>query len=223
MYTLAQPLSSREGARPISQKDPRVVRTNERLRQALSTLLQQQSLKQISVQKLTQKAQITRGTFYLHYKDKLDFLEQTEQQVIDEWFATAKTTTITPQGDPTNGFALGPALRYVDEHHQILLVLLHPQFTQFQPRLLQRFERELLAYGRQLPAPAGDEPPVDIQAAYLATAFTGLVHHWLNDNRRYRPEFLARTFCQLLAPETTPLATWFAPVGIDSPVNAEKA
>ncbi|MFD1455560.1 TetR/AcrR family transcriptional regulator [Levilactobacillus lanxiensis] len=188
----------------------------------MSTLLQQNSLKQISVQKLTQTAQITRGTFYLHYKDKVDFLEQTEQQVIDEWFAAAKTT-LTPQGEPTRGFALGPALRYVDQHHQILLVLLHPQFTQFQPRLLQRFEREMTAYAQHLPTPDGEQPPLDVQTAFLATAFTGLVHHWLNDNRRYRSEFLAQSFCQLLKPEVTPVAAWFAPVGIDLPIGAEKA
>lgn len=206
----------------ISQTDPRVVRTNERLRQALSELLQQQSLKQISVQKLTQTAQITRGTFYLHYKDKIDFLEQTEQQVIDEWFATAKTT-LTPGGEPTAGFALGPAMRYVDSHHQILLVLLHPQFTQFQPRLLQRFEREMTHYAQQLAEDTEQQPPLDIQIAFLSTAFTGLVHHWLNDNRRYRPEFLAESFCALLKPETMPVATWFAPVGIDSVFVTEKA
>lgn len=206
----------------ISQTDPRVVRTNERLRQALSTLLQQQSLKQISVQKLTQTAQITRGTFYLHYKDKVDFLEQTEQQVIDEWFAAAKTT-LAPEGEPTTGFALGPALRYVDTHHSILLVLLHPQFTQFQPRLLQRFERELAGYAQHLPTPSDAQPPLDVQTAFLATAFTGLVHHWLNDNRRYRPEYLGQSFCQLLKPEATPVAAWFAPIGIDMPAVTEKA
>ncbi|KRK90315.1 transcriptional regulator [Levilactobacillus koreensis JCM 16448] len=206
----------------ISQLDPRVVRTNEQLRQALSELLQQQSLQQISVQKLTSTAQLTRGTFYLHYKDKTDFYEQTEQQVIDEWFATARTV-IAPEGKSMSGFSLGPALRYVDRHHQILTVLLHPQFTQFRPRLQQRFERELLAFSQQLPATASEGSPIDIQITFLTSAFLGLVEHWLNDNRRYRSEFLAQSFRQLATPDVTPLAAWFALSGTDIALHSEKS
>lgn len=205
----------------ISQTDPRVVRTNERLRMALSHLLQQNSLKQISVQKLTQTAEITRGTFYLHYQDKVDFFEQTEQQVIDEWLAAAKTT-LAPNGEPVSGFALGPALRFADDHHQILAVLLHPQFTQFRPRLIQRFEQELSHFGQQVDR-LNDEPPLDVQVAFLATAFIGLVQHWLRDDRRYRPDYLANSFYQMITPETMPVAAWFAPVGLDLTVGVEKA
>ncbi|MFC6261201.1 TetR-like C-terminal domain-containing protein [Levilactobacillus fujinensis] len=199
-----------------------MVRTNEQLRQALSELLQQQSLQQISVQKLTSTAQLTRGTFYLHYKDKTDFYEQTEQQVIDEWFAAARTV-IAPNGESVSGFALGPALRYVDRHHQILTVLLHPQFTQFRPRLRQRFERELLGFSQHLPAVGTDEPPIDIQITFLTMAFLGLVEHWLNDNRRYRSEYLAQSFRQLATPNVTLLATWFALVGTDIALDSEKS
>lgn len=47
--------------------DPRVMKTRLNLRHALGYLMRQEDLKDISVQKITDTAHITRGTFYLHY------------------------------------------------------------------------------------------------------------------------------------------------------------
>ncbi|KRN01703.1 transcriptional regulator [Levilactobacillus senmaizukei DSM 21775 = NBRC 103853] len=202
--------------------DPRVVRTNERLRQALHQLLQEQSLKQISVQKLTQSAQLTRGTFYLHYKDKADFLTQTEDQVVNEWFTAAKVT-LAPNGEPVAGFALAPALRYIESHRHIVSVLLGPDFGRFRPHLRERFEHELMGYSRQLTPQLANLPPKDIQVTFLVTAFLGLVQQWLDDDLRYRPEFLARAFRQMISPELRPLAGWFSLVGLDVDSISEKS
>ena len=58
-----------------SKVDPRVVKTRSSLRKALVYLMKHEKLENISVQKITETANITRGTFYLHYKDKRDFIK----------------------------------------------------------------------------------------------------------------------------------------------------
>ena len=52
--------------------------TKQRLYQALITLLQQKSLREITVRELTELAGISRGTFYFHYTDIYALMDQME-------------------------------------------------------------------------------------------------------------------------------------------------
>lgn len=65
--------------------DRRIRKTRSALKKSLTTLLQQKSVKDISVKELTELADVNRGTFYLHYKDVFDLLEQSELDLLDEF------------------------------------------------------------------------------------------------------------------------------------------
>ena len=49
--------------------DRRVVRTKQQIRRALIELLAEKGESSIAVRELAQRANINRGTFYIHYKD----------------------------------------------------------------------------------------------------------------------------------------------------------
>ena len=66
------------------KEDRRVRRTKERLRQALTQLLLEKDIHDITVRELTDLADVNRGTFYTHYKDIYDLLEQTENALFSE-------------------------------------------------------------------------------------------------------------------------------------------
>ena len=68
-----------------NKKDPRVIKTRTSLYKALVYLLQREKLSNISVQKITETARVTRGTFYLHYKDKQDFVESAINSILNEF------------------------------------------------------------------------------------------------------------------------------------------
>lgn len=51
------------------KKDLRVIKTKALLQEALVTLLQQKSLEHIKIAELCKVANVSRGTFYLHYED----------------------------------------------------------------------------------------------------------------------------------------------------------
>lgn len=63
---------------PISDcevRDPRIRRTRQALQGALRNLMQQKSFEEISVQDITDLADVNRATFYDHYTDKFALLD----------------------------------------------------------------------------------------------------------------------------------------------------
>ncbi len=64
------------------QTDLRVVRTRQMIKDAFFDLMETIGFTKITVENLSKKAFISRNTFYLHYKDKFDLLEQIENDVL---------------------------------------------------------------------------------------------------------------------------------------------
>ena len=62
--------------------DRRILRTKVAIRAALVALIQEKGFDALTVSDITTRANINRGTFYLHYKDKFDLLDQTEADII---------------------------------------------------------------------------------------------------------------------------------------------
>ncbi len=63
----------------------RSVRATKRaIQAAVVELLQSKSIDAITVRELTEKADVNRSTFYLHYKDVYDLLEQMEEKALEE-------------------------------------------------------------------------------------------------------------------------------------------
>ena len=67
--------------------DRRVRKTKAQLRKCLAELLKTKKINEITVKELTDMSDLNRGTFYLHYRDVFDLLEQTETELMDEFNA----------------------------------------------------------------------------------------------------------------------------------------
>ncbi|MDY3725301.1 MAG: TetR/AcrR family transcriptional regulator, partial [Candidatus Enterosoma sp.] len=60
---------------PIAKEDARVVRTKRDLRNALEELLQEKNFDELSVKDITDKALISKNTFYNNFQDKEELLQ----------------------------------------------------------------------------------------------------------------------------------------------------
>ena len=76
-------MSGQDGRPSPREEDRRVRRTRVRLRQALTQLLEEKELREITVRELTALAKVSRGTFYFHYTDIYDLLAQIEQDQLE--------------------------------------------------------------------------------------------------------------------------------------------
>lgn len=68
-----------------STTDRRVRRTCAMLQECLLRLMTEKEIKDITVKELTELADITRGTFYLHYNDIYDILRDMEHELFTEF------------------------------------------------------------------------------------------------------------------------------------------
>lgn len=71
----------------MPDKDRRIRKTKQVLRQSFASLLAEKPLEDITVKELTERADINRGTFYCHYKDIYDLKDQIERELFDEFVA----------------------------------------------------------------------------------------------------------------------------------------
>ena len=64
--------------------DRRVRKTRRQLKECLTRLLKEKKIQDITVRELAEMADINRGTFYLHYKDVFDLMDQIKNELIEE-------------------------------------------------------------------------------------------------------------------------------------------
>jgi AcrR family transcriptional regulator len=64
-------------------EDRRSVKTKKVIRKVFLELLAEKNINRISVVEISKRADLGRGTFYLHYKDVYDLMETLENELID--------------------------------------------------------------------------------------------------------------------------------------------
>lgn len=82
--SIKQRESAKDSSRTIrtAATDRRIRKTTGALKHSLTQLMKEKKLRDISVKELTELADVNRGTFYLHYRDVFDLLEQSEDELI---------------------------------------------------------------------------------------------------------------------------------------------
>jgi AcrR family transcriptional regulator len=66
---------------PDEKLDPRVIRTRSLILKSFEDLLAEKNFESISVQDITDKAQVNRATFYAHFQDKYALLDYSISQM----------------------------------------------------------------------------------------------------------------------------------------------
>lgn len=180
-----------------SEQDRRVRRTRARLQQAMLDLLQEKDARSITVRELTQRADVNRGTFYAHYKDVFDLLDQMEQELFQR--LSGVLSAYSPQ-DLRRGLTplLTDVFRFVRDDPVLHLAFLD-QRTQdsFFRRLNQ------LIYQRCREDWQGLFLPVDEQLwgsclDFLVSGAVGLARGWMIRGFQEEPELMAQLANRLI-------------------------
>ena len=151
------------------REDPRVLRTRQLLLQAFSDLFSEKGFHAMTVQDITERAKVNRGTFYSHFEDKYAILEWWLREQFQQ--RVANTVLISEPWD------LG-TLRMLIQRVVEWFTQLHPLTRSADRSLiplvvttLQEALFELLLQGFKTVVSSGQDQQVDLETVALVTSW----------------------------------------------------
>lgn len=186
------------------KQDLRVKKTKRAILQALLELVKEDSFSRISIRDLCERAEINRGTFYLHYQDKFDLLERTEDELLEgvrlivTQRLSGNLTEMVSRQEVLHGFGM-ELLTYVDSHAEIFeMLLLNSVSTTFEMKLKNLIRENFMRLrGKAFDAKKG-AVPVEYLMAYVTSGHVGLLQQWLSTGRQEKPEQVAGMLVKIM-------------------------
>lgn len=163
--------------------DRRVRRTRAALRGALTALLREKDVKDITVSELTALADVNRGTIYCHYKDIYHMVEQLENELFE-----AFTSMLNAYSESALRGGLAPILQdvfsFIEANLDICGVLLNlKRDTSFLERLKAMVGEKVTAEWRGLYTVLGSDRR-DYYLSFMVGGVMGLLQLWITEERR---------------------------------------
>ena len=168
-----------------------ILRTQSILKDGLTELMKKKPIQKISVKELTDFVNLNRGTFYLHYKDIYDLIEQLENDLLDEFIEINQTYDVNElNGRP---FPLMLDLfTFLENHAEFVSILLIDNREQHFVEKLENLIRErclndwIVVFSKATP------DLCDIYSSYVLSGCVGILKNWFENGRKQTPEELAR-------------------------------
>ena len=166
---------------PQKKEDRRVRRTKKLLTQALTQLLQEKQINEITVKELTDLADMNRGTFYLYYKDMFDMLEKIEDgmfEALDAIISLHEHDDVSQQTKPI----LLDLFDFIEENQEMCRVLLSPHGDMnFLHRLNEVVREKCLKAWPEIRKEKG-EAEFDYHYSFVVFGCAGIIRAWVNRN-----------------------------------------
>jgi AcrR family transcriptional regulator len=156
--------------------DRRIHRTRTLLRDALMELIVEKGYKDLTVQDISDRADVARTTFYLHYKDVDDLLFNALAEIYDDLFRQAEPVALPSGGSMTLDFD------HVAQYAAFYKVMLSEQGSMKFLIRMQHFLTVKFKEYLQKKLPPGHQPrvPLDVIAAMCAGSEIGMMTWWVS-------------------------------------------
>lgn len=160
-------------------EDRRTRRSKRLLKQGLAELMQEKPFHSITVRDITDRMDLNRGTFYLHYADTYELLQKLEedsladvQSMIDEHTPEVNAGTLRP--------VFEPILDYIAENKAICRALFVNNSTS---NFMDKVHRLIYENGVALLHACYDLVPndrMDYLLSFLTYGLIGLIKRWFD-------------------------------------------
>lgn len=162
--------------------------------EALLELMEGKEYKAITVQEIAQKSTLNRATFYLHYYDKDDLLEQLLDDSLQDLKSSVQVRELEYKYDSNNPHPI--FIRLFDKmiernrFYQIMLAREKvPSFTESVRGIIETLAKDGTQY--MIKDQVEYKVPVELSISYTASAYLGVIIWWLKNDMPYTSTYMA--------------------------------
>ncbi|WP_040192488.1 TetR/AcrR family transcriptional regulator [Clostridium culturomicium] len=170
--------------------DRRVRKTKAILRKNLITLMKDKSINSITVKELCEKADINRGTFYLHYKDVFHMLEEIEKELFEEFQDKLLSHEISPNKADTKPI-LQDIYTFIAQNSDFCMVSLCERGDMVFVKKIVSLMYEKGYNDWSSIFKTKDKDFFDKYYSFILYGAIGLIDHWLKNGLKESPEYMA--------------------------------
>ncbi|MGN0476080.1 MAG: TetR-like C-terminal domain-containing protein [Ruminococcus sp.] len=167
----------------MGTQDRRIRKTKAVLKKSLLSLMKEKSVKHITVKELCDRADINRGTFYLHYADVFDMLEQIEDEMFTALNEYIELSSNDEEALSENLFE--NIFSFVKENSEFCSVMLSDRGE-------IGFIKKLLTFLHdKFTSRFGETNLTEFYFSFVVYGFIGMIETWLNTGMKETPEDMA--------------------------------
>lgn len=177
----------------MSKVDRRILKTQEALKKAVIELMTEKNFDDITIQDLSDRANVSRGTIYLHYLDKYDLLDKLIESHINELRERCEAAA---EMDFISGSLIWT--EYFESNYSFFSMMLAskgaPFFrNRFLEFLLEEFKDEV-----DITKGINQGLNKDVIVRFVASAYVGVVEWWFTNEKPIPHQDLAAQLGTLL-------------------------
>jgi AcrR family transcriptional regulator len=184
------------------RSDRRIHRTRRQLRDALMALILERGFNSITIEDITERADLGRTTFYLHYKDKEELLLESLESIAED--LRVQVEALVEENLVQGRVRLNPvavAFRHADENRDLYRIILQAEGTSRAYRHLRDviYNAALNFFTKHMKEEQAGRLNISagMISGYFSSALLGFITWWLERDLPYTGDEAADLFVQL--------------------------
>ena len=180
-------------------------KTKQLIQQSFMRILEKKPFESITIGEITKTAKINRGTFYLHFQDKFDLLDQMEQQLISD--LGAHLDKLQSSYSPHHTFEkqqenlASTLFCFIGMHSPILKIFLSDHGRAgFHIRFRDAFSEKVRINLEKIEG-FGDKlnVPIEYFLSFITSAFLGLIEQWVQNDLDKTPSEMTKIYIDIIS------------------------
>ncbi|WP_045520116.1 TetR/AcrR family transcriptional regulator [Neobacillus niacini] len=170
----------------MSNVDRRILKSQEAIKKAVIELMSEKSFDQITIQDISDRANVSRRTIYLHYLDKFDLLDKIIEEHINELRELAESAS-------EMGFINGNLIwfEYFESHYLFFSTMLVSKGAPSFRRQFLEFVMEVLKGEVNLTEGKNHGINEEVFLRFIAGAYLEIVEWWFKNGMPCPPQIIA--------------------------------